>query len=304
MRIKLSKALVFSGFLFLALSTSANIRIERLDIQQPRSFGYQIGDKLQRVINLDLRSPYELDVHSLPKSGKLNQWLSVDKPEIVVREKSGSTQYTITLTYQIININSEIDDIPLPSHNVLYKDSDNDNDGKSFTALIPPSRLGISMLTDKTKKNIQPARPPVLLPQSTGNMYLLAAFLCCVLVGFAYFKWGLEFFTKNHPFAKACKALKNIPLHHVNDDQYRLALEITHRAFNETAGKTVFVEKLDEFFAEHSRFSSLQSSVEEYFMFSRKYFFEGFENNEETGYLISDLHTLVHQCAEIERGLA
>lgn len=294
---------VFLSCLLLTFSTSAEVRIERLDIQQPRAFGYQIGDQLKRIIHLDLNMPYKLTRSSLPEAGTLTQWLEIKQPEIIEKVSDDTTHYTITLTYQIVNINAAIKNIVLPSHKILYQNSQAEK-VESHTALVPAFRFGVATLTNTANKNIQPDRKPAVDPQSLTNLIVLGALLLFALTVLAYLKWGLPFASKHHPFANASHALKKLRKQTTTPNQHSEALQIIHHAFNETAGRTVFVEKLDNFFTEHKKFTTIKPAIEAYFMHSREYFFAGNKIDNNQAYSLAELIAFVEQCHDVERGLA
>ncbi len=289
---------VFIGFLFAIFSVVAEVRIEQLDITQPRSFGYQIGDKFERSILLRLRKPYQLKIEPLPLQGRMTEWLALEEPIVDVVNLSDSTQYDIQLTYQIININPDVTDIAVPHHNLIY------SDGKEiFKALIPASRISVSVLSTHANKSLQPDRIPSKLPQRYLRIILVGTLLLFALTGLAYLHWGLPFSAIKHPFDQACRDLKKLQHRNWDDNNCREALQIIHQAFNETAGKTVFVEQLDEFFSEHKQFTSIQMPIEDYFHRSRTYFFESDQGDQFIKYSLSGLLTLVQDCRDIERGL-
>jgi mxaA protein len=80
-------------------------------------------------------------------------------------------------------------------------------------------------------------------------------------------------------------------------------LQSIHRAFNETAGRIVFTESLDEFFNDHDQFAPLQHPIDEYFTHSRRYFFAGITDDQGSRYSRSELIAFVQACRDIERGL-
>lgn len=295
--------LLFIGFLCASFSLSADARIEQLDIQQPRTFGYKIGDKFERIISLKLGSPFVLDAGLLPKQGRLSEWLNLEKPVIEQKVLDGSTHYRIKLSYQIINIKQGLNNIDVPSHMLVYSDANGDKN-KKLNALIPATNVGVSTLTDPEKTDLQVDRTPALLPHSNMQLYLYASLLLISLIGWAYLKWGVPFRTKHHPFANAYLLLSS-QRHRRWDDACRSeALQTIHQAFNETAQKTVFVEKLDDFFAEHKRYTPLRETIEAYFTYTRKYFFNVARDQNDHEYSLADLIDLVQQCRDIERGIA
>ncbi len=290
--------IVFTSALFMAFSVMAEVRVEQLEISQARSFGYQIGDKFERFIHFRLRKPFQLKISSLPEKGRITGWLTIEKPVVNVINLDSSTQYDIRLTYQVVNINPEITNIAIPHLNLIYS-----NGKETFRALVPASRISVSVLSDQDNQNLQPDREPILLPQSYLRSILAGSLLLLALAGLAYLYWGLPFLVRKKPFEEACRNLKKLNHRNWDDNNCREALQIIHQAFNETAEKTVFAERLNEFFDEHKQFIPVQKSVENYFHRSREYFFEGDQGDQFIKYSLSGLLTLAKDYRDIERGL-
>ncbi len=293
---------VFICLMFMTFSVSANVKIERLDIQQPRSFGYQIGDKFETVVNLSLRHPYVLDQKSLPREDRISEWLKLESPDIKLQKIDDVLQYTIKLTYQIVNIKSRYKEITVPSLMLIYKDSSNES-AERFNALVPSFDVSLSMVTTDSKNNLQPDREPSLLANSLFNTGVFSALLVFSLAVLAYLQWGIPVRTKDHPFANSYLLLHKRRHHEWNDDSQREVLKEIHQAFNKTAQKTVFVEQLDDFFNQHVKFIPLRSEIEDYFTYTRRYFFDGAQVNDDIAYSLSDLSKFVKRCRDIERGI-
>ncbi len=241
-----------------------------------------------------------LDEKSLPAAGRLSEWLTLETPIVDFQILEGIPQYSIKLIYHIVNVKPELKDIPVPSHLLAYKNSDSD---EKFNILIPATRIGISTLTDRSNNNLHADQAPSLLPFSNFKMMVFLSLFLLSILGLAYLKWGLPLLSKKHPFANTYKTLNNKRHIKWNEVRHRQALEEIHKAFNETAQRTVFIERLDIFFDEHKKFIPLRSSIENYFTYSRKYFFEGIDDQENTEYALSDLIDFMEQCRDIERGI-
>jgi mxaA protein len=160
------------------------------------------------------------------------------------------------------------------------------------------------MLSDNKNIKLRPSQAPLLLPQSIFKVALFSLLLLGSLLGLAYLYWGLALLRKLKPFAEVHRRLKKTHSRSWDDKSYREALQSIHQAFNETAQKTVFAERLDEFFREHNKYQPLQQPITTYFTHSRKYFFDPVKDNHRFEYSRSDLMNLVEACRDIERGLA
>jgi mxaA protein len=287
------------AFLLAPWLAMAQVNVQRLDIEQPRSFGYQIGDKFERFIFLQLRKPLELHLSSLPASGRISDWLTFEEPIIARNEFTTSTQYEIQLTYQIVNIDPAIQDIAVPHHDFLYGDGE-----KVFKALIPATRVNASVVRASTTTDIRPDAHPTLLPQDYFNSALFGALLITSLFALTHLHFGSPSSGYVRPFRRAHRSLVKLQRQPWNDENYRHALQDIHQAFNEITGKIVFVEMLDELFDSHPEFVPIRQAISDFFVHSQDHFFHAHNDAKTFHYSCGDLTKLAQNCHDIERGLA
>ncbi len=270
--------------------------MERLDIRQPRTFGYQIGDKFERVLTLQLRKPYHLVVEALPAQGKLTRWLVIEAPQLIQEALGAATLYEIRLTYQIVNIHPELQDIAVPHHYLRYTDGHS-----TGQALIPATRVGVSVLRKASAGEFQPDHPPWPLRFPYVRPILLGCLFLSALLGVASLHWGFPLLAQPRPFTQAYRRLRQV--RQGGADSTREALLIIHQAFNATAGKTVFAETLAEFFEVHRRFAPLRQPITEFFLRSRKVFYGGLAESQAPPYSRAEIAAFVQRCSDLERGL-
>lgn len=280
-------------------SVTADKKVERFDVSeiQPRSFGLRIGDKIMRTIDLQLHKPYALKIESLPSKGRLTPWLALEVPIVDQQQTATSRRYHFQLNYQIVNIKPGTHDVDIPGFFLSYGTAK-----ETSRLLVPAAKVSVSALLSDAQKTLQPDQVPVIFPQHYLKGILAGSFLFVSLLGLAFVYWGLPFSAKTHPFATAYKKLKR--LNHTQDDTgYRDALKSIHLAFNKTAEKAIFVEKLDIFFNENKHFIPLRSEIEDYFEHSRKYFFEDEKADTANRYSVSELTRFIRECRDIERSI-
>ena len=280
--------------------------LQKLEIKEPRNFAYHIGDSLTRTIHLQLRKPYKLKTELLPKRKRMGRWLLVTSSEYKEKELEGSTQYDITLNYQIINIIPELKEVILPRHYLIYADStlsNTDENKKKISRLeIPFSKVGVSSITKLGSSNIQPDKKPALLAQSNDQLLLYGSLLLATLAGLAMLLWNLPFTKKEQPFGEALFSLKKLKGKNWDEALYSKALKIIHQAFNATAGKTLFIEKTNDFLKEHKRFLPLKTKIEGFFNDSDQHFFKGANSSVKEQKKLADLISFVQSCRRIEQG--
>ena len=272
--------------------------IEQLDIVQPRTFGYHIGDKFTRTVSLQLRAPYTLDRNALPGAGRLSEWLSLEAPQVSVDERDGASHYEIQFVYQVVNVGTQAASIAVPHHELVYG-----NGQETLKALIPATRLTLAPLIGSTEQGTQAPQAPLPLVFDASRAWLCAAALAASALLLAWFYVDLPWRRKARPFSRARRTLRAAERRGWQEQDYEAALRAVHEAFNETAGRTVFADSLATFFAEHVAFNAIEAPVSEFYARSREYFFSGAGAAPTARYSARELLTLVQGCCDLERGL-
>lgn len=275
----------------LAQSPVANI-----EVTQPRAFGYQLGDKFERIIKLTLNKPYTLDESSLPEPGRLIPWLSIEAPQVIVTENKKTWEYLITLSYQIINIDKDALDIGVTDHKISIK-----NGEEILSLLIQPVRIKAVTIAPTTGNDLQPDHRPQTISVDQRTAMVLGFILLGSLLAFLALTFGLPFLKQAQPFTRSYRQLNKTGKGHWTAVQYSDALKTTHGAFNETAGHVVFFEELDDFLAQHPSFEAYAEQIKGFFSHSRAYYFsEG--DNIESEFSQDKLLNLLKHCSVSERG--
>lgn len=293
----LLRAALLFGLVFASWSVMAEVVVEQLDVQQPRGFGYLIGDKFQRVVDLRLRKPYRLDMTSLPVAGRLTHWLAIETPHVDQQDLSHSTQYRLHFTYQVVNISPDEQDISLPEHLLQYGDSK-----EILKALVPATRIRVSVISDFGHDDLQPDRSPALMPQHYRRMGALVVLWVGALAGLISLRFGFRFGQRRSPFAEASRTLSKHRTRTWDDESYGEALKSVHHAFNATAGKAVFGESLEAFFAHHARYAALDHQIREFFTRSSAHFYAAGSSAQRFAYSPADLVHFVEACCAVESG--
>ena len=72
--------------LWLASSvTAADEAPLQIQIADPRPYGYVVGDVLRRSIHVDAPRPWSITSESLPKAGRIDQWLELRDAHLETR---------------------------------------------------------------------------------------------------------------------------------------------------------------------------------------------------------------------------
>ncbi len=247
----------------------------------PRPFGYVIGDELSRRIEIDAPSAYTLQNDSLPRPGRVDAWLELRKINVTKKLLGDKTRHTLDLHYQILNSPDGVKTHSLPKLLILFKNFDTPQ-----TADILESPFTVSPITPAfvlARAGLEEMRPDKSAPLISATTHywrlaLAALFAFTALLSLVYIKWGVPFLRKhNGPFARAAREIKKL-----SEADNASALRRVHRAFDETAGAAIFPQHLAEFFTRHPAFNDVQSDVQQFFHASRGQFFSSGKKNDMT----------------------
>ncbi|CAN5315273.1 hypothetical protein BH24PSE2_BH24PSE2_00160 [soil metagenome] len=274
-----------------------------VEVVEPRTFGYVIGDAPSREVHLRLSAGYRLDEASLPEAGRLNRWLELAPPEIREHSIGKGRRYRLIFTYRIVNAPRQLETITLPQLDLRFTD-----DTQPVTALVPALRITVAPITPGAGPawsglpSLQPDRAPAPIPVEARlrRFGWVVAGLLGLLGTAAARRWIMPLLVSGKlPFAAAARALQRSQRGNVTPADYAAGLRIVHRAVNETAGRAVFAPDLDEFFAAHPRYAHLRAEFVEVFTASQKVFFAGAGIPPDLSW--SALLALCRRCSRIER---
>jgi mxaA protein len=244
-------------------------------VEEPRAFGYFLGDLLTRRIEVTIPQPYALTESRLPKVARVSAWLELD--DVVVRSsRSGSsTRYRIDLKYQIIDSPTQLQVAAMPAVELHFAGG-----GRSLEQDIGSLPIAIAPLAPGATRTglaaLRPARAPTLL-DATATKVRLLLFSVGAAVLFAYLalvQFALPRLSgRRGPFATAHRTLRTLAATPASVARHQAALRAVHRAFDATAGFRVFGEQLEEFMALHPEFRGAQDPASTFFAVSRAAFF-------------------------------
>jgi mxaA protein len=276
-------------------------------VVNPRSFGYVVGDTLERRIVLTSSRVLRFESPSLPKLGPQTAWLTLVSATLERPRGQGDHRYEIRLRYQLSNAPKEVRSITLPSLHLRFSDSAlPDAAQRTVEAQIedwhvtiapiiaPNAPLSIALLRpDRSPQPLSTTPALAAIALSTG----LAAAILAALVG------GPFLTRRNGPFARAYRTIRGAAARGGGGDadrasRYVAALRALHRAFDETAGWCVFSDRLEIFFAEHPRFADVREATEQFLRMSQREFFAYNVDAEEQETQASRIRWLLEFCRD------
>lgn len=279
-----------------------------IQIDDPkRDAGYVVGDVLKRHIELTIKKPYQLVEETLPIEGYEHRYrgqkigidlLSIDHES---DENNTRTVHTIDLAYQVFTTGKLAKPAALRGEYVKIR---NLKTKKVLQYRIPSFSFRISPLSVfgavKLKEEMYPRTPPLNISTETqyNKLYLALGALALALLGLLYIYGKYAWLPRmGAPFARAYRAIG-----HAKEDQSGLqaAMQAIHKAFNQTAGQTVFLDSVDGFLNQHPKFVPAKAVIQDFFTTSHAQFFGDGSQTQ------SDKHALLKLCKHLrdcERGL-
>ena len=250
-------------------------------IEEPRAFGYFIGDVLKRDVVIRVADGESLDGASLPRPGPVNYWLELSEANLTTGEVGDQKEYRLSLVYQTFYAPLDPRYLTIPGFTLKVKDAE----GASQNVIVPELKFLTSpirqLFADQSQSSgsateLQPDEPAPRVPTGTlRTVLLLSGVLCALsLTGLAWHNAWWPFRSRpSRPFTDAARYLNSNSASLQDPAGYRLALLKLHRAFDLAAGRRVLADDVDAFLRDHPEFAEHGEDVRRLFASSRQAFF-------------------------------
>lgn len=234
-------------------------------VEQPRAFGYVLGDTLVQRVLLQV-SGRSFAPASLPPAERAGLWFSRRSAFI---ERSRDGRLWLVMDYQLINAPQSLMTVNLPA--VSLKSS-----GAAEPLTVSEWPVSIGPLTPHNvfaKGSLQQLRPDRSPPPlqtvalERGLEASIAACLLILLAWMAWWTWRQVHAAANQPFARALHQIRRR-----GENQQEAWVEM-HRAFDRTAGQALQPASLGVLFVKAPHFAAERESIEEFFRQSSRRFF-------------------------------
>jgi mxaA protein len=291
-----------STFLWIATSFAAEIDITA---NNPRPFGYVVGDMLEQELIITSNAGQRIDEKRLPAPGRINAWLELRVVKIIESSTSTNRIYRVNLTYQLPNSPTEVRVIELPSQRFIFSGADKPIEVKSTEWPITVGPITPEEVL--AREGLEAMRSDVLpqpIDTSTYRQRVMAytVALAALLFYWCYRYFGIPYLNRQRrPFTRTFRELSFLAKR-TEPTNYLRSIELIHRALNETAGKSLFVDNLDQFLVAKPLPPKLAAMTREFFQVSRKEFFAGGVDGNRTS--IEWMLQFCRAWRDIERGIA
>jgi mxaA protein len=241
----------------------------------PRSFGYTIGDRIERRVDIQLAPPWSLVHASLPAPGRQNAWLELVEVAVPAVASPAGTQVELRLVYQLLNSPAQPTVMLLPRVSLRFEGGTPPLErevpqAEVFAApLLPAAAAGSALDTPRAD------RRPEMIPVEMLQRRLLAYVLATALLLLSMFI-AREIARRRRavPFVRACRELRRLAYAPPDTGRSAAAMRVVHRALDETAGHAVFLDNLETLFARPYR-APLRERTSAFLRRSRQQFFAG-----------------------------
>ena len=284
--------------------------------QDPRAYGYQVGDVITRDVTVHVPPGLLLDTASLPTTGRQGHAFELRQVHWQAQATGGilptasPTEYRLLLQYQVFLSPPAVRTLELPPVTLHFTGTPRAQDLRidAWPVTVAPL-VPVEVSARRGLGDMQPDADPPLLDTQPARMRLrvYAAAATAVAVWLAHVYGLLPWLARRQrPFAQAWRALRALPADAALPTQ-RAALQTLHQALNRSAGTVLFEQGLADFLAAQPRYAPLQAELQRFFQLSRSSFFG--PDSDATGdasapTLMAFLSTLCRRCRDIERGTA
>jgi mxaA protein len=276
----------------------------RVEGGEPRAFGYQIGDTVQRQVIVHASAGWELDDSSLPRPGARGGALELRRVAAATHAEDGGRRHELNLLYQVFVSPTGVRTFEIPSFRLRFAGRERVEDVlvEAWPVTVAPL-LPVEASPRRGLGELRPDQAPPLIDDHMIRVRLLSFAVATVLllVALAVVRLGPPWrAARNRPFGRAWRQLRRLPAD-AAAAQWRAACKAMHDALNRSAGEVVFEPGLQRFIAAHPAFAPLRDDLARFLRLSRGEFFgEHLRATGDAAWLL----VLCRRCCDAERGFA
>ena len=285
-----------------ALVPGAVRPVASAEVAIDRAFGYLIGDIVVATTTLPVAPQAQLTIDALPRAGRLNAWLNLLEVGVV---RDGD-RLTLTRRFQLTASAEQVKLLYLPQAEVRLK-----VDGREQVERLPAVPLTVSPLTGRqsiARTSLGDLRPDWIVPVPDParidrwlGIALGASMLavCAALL----LRWRLRRIADFAPFRSAARELaRRARRMQIGATDLSEGYRILHRAFDLSAGETLFAGNLDTYLRHHPRLAPQRQSIAAFFARSTQRFFDADGSAEADATEFRRLHELARGLARLDAG--
>lgn len=289
--------------LFCLVAGAASAQGVRVQADEPRAYGYQVGDLVERHVVIQASPGWVLDAASLPQAGGRGRALELRAVQHTARAEGGGTRHDLRLQYQVFLAPAAVRTLETPTLKLRFQGAGRSEEARiegvpvTVAPLVPAEvspRRGLGELQPDAPV---PQVPTAALRQRLGLLAVAAlpllALLGWLLIGPPWRAWRAQ------PFGRAWRQLRRLPAEPAAGD-WQSACRTLHEALNRSAGEVLFERGVPAFVAARPAFAALHDDLQRFLRRSRAQFFGGAAREPgEAAWLVA----LARRCRDAERGM-
>ena len=244
---------------------------------EPRAYGYRVGDVVARRIRIDVPEGLVLDAASVPQPGARGKPIELRSVARRSEAAPGGRRIDLTLEYQLFSSPPQVRTLELPTVTLQFKGRPRDQSLRieawpvTLAPLVP-----VEVSPRRGLGELQPDAPAPPIDTAAVRQRLVGygalALVLLALLAEVYFgaPWRAR---AQRPFAQAWRGVRRLTPAS-GAPAWREATRSLHRALDRTAGEVVFAHGIDRLIAAQPRFAPLRDDFTTFFEHSRSEFFE------------------------------
>jgi mxaA protein len=292
------------GAALFAMVATLHAQGVRVQADEPRAFGYQIGDTVERRVIVHAGVDWKLDADSVPKPGARGGALELRRVAAAVHAESDGRRHELNLQYQVFVSPPAVRTFEIAPFRLRFVSPQRSEEVRveawpvTVAPLLPievSPRRGLGELRpDHAPPSIDDRAPRLRLMACAVAALLLLATLAAIQLGPP---WRAA---RNRPFGRAWRQLRRAPPG-PGGASWRAACKTVHDALNRSAGEVVFESGLERFVSARPAFAVLRGDLAHFLQVSRDEFFaEAAREPGDAAWLVA----LCRRCHDAERGFA
>jgi mxaA protein len=238
-------------------------------VEQPRAFGYVLGDVLTQRVLLQAGG-HDVGAVTPPSVGRTGVWL---ERGIASLETDGEGRRWMVIDYQVVNAPQTLTKITVPALTL------NSASGTQLLVAEWPASVGPLTPRDAFSEGdlqaLRPDREAPLLPTAGLRRQLawaLGLLFATLLAWAAWWAWRNRRESDRLPFARAWRRMRRLDA--AQAPTSKEAWFCLHQALNETAGHVVHAGSLSGLLARAPYLQPLRAQLEHFYQVSAERFFK------------------------------
>ena len=290
------------GVLLVTALMAAHGQGVRVEAGEPRAFGYQIGDTVQRHVTVHAGAGWVLDERSLPQPGAHGGALELRQVAATSHAEADGRRHELDLQYQVFVSPSAVRTFEIPPLRLRFAGPQRSEEVRveAWPVTVAPL-VPVDVSPRHGLGELRPDRAPPLIDDRMTRLRLMACALAVLLLlaMLAVIEFGPPWrAARNRPFARAWQRLRHLPPAAAGA-QWRAACASMHEALNRSAGEVLFESGLERFIARQPAFAAVRDDLARFLQVSRGEFFaDAARASGDAPWLVA----LCRRCRDVERG--